>query len=70
MLRSMNSNGNSGEGKSVEIADAAAKVAERLASPQAQQRLAVAAAASRDRAKAIVEDAIIDPEFLAKRVTF
>jgi|GEM_PF-1942554 len=66
----MSSKGTSSEEKSAGIAEAAAKVAERLASPQAQARLASAAAASRHRAKAIVQGAVIDPEFLAKRVTF
>jgi hypothetical protein len=56
--------------KSAVIADAAAKVAARLASPEAQARLAAAAEASRNRSKAIVQGAIIDPKFLAKRVTF
>ncbi len=59
-----------GEQKSAQIADAAAKVAERLASREARARLASVAAASRDRAKAIVEGAVVDATFLAKRVTF
>ncbi|HEY3493284.1 MAG TPA: hypothetical protein VGK73_01305 [Polyangiaceae bacterium] len=58
-----------GNQKLDDIAGAAAKVAERLASPEAQGRLKSAAAVSNDRAKAIVESAIIDPAFLKKRVT-
>ena len=68
MLPSMT--GSDGNQKSEDIAGAAAKVAERLASREAQDGLALAAAASRDRAKAIVESAVVDLEFLAKRVTF
>ncbi len=70
MLLDMITTGSGGEQKSAEIADAAAKVAERLATQDAQARLASAAAASRDHAKAIVESAVVDPKFLAKRVTF
>ena len=66
----MNGNGTSNQKKSAGIADAAAKVAARLALPEAQARLVTAAAASRDRANAIVQSAVIDPKFLAKRVTF
>lgn len=45
------------------------EVAERLASPEARARLATDAAISRERAKAIVDGAIIDEAFLAKRTT-
>jgi hypothetical protein len=45
------------------------EVAERLAPPEAQARLAAEAAAARDRAKGIVEGAVVDAAFLAKRTT-
>jgi len=70
MLPGMKNNGSSAETKSAQIADAAAVVAKRLASPEAQAQLASSAAASRARARAILQGAIIDPKFLAKRITF
>ncbi|HKY34513.1 MAG TPA: hypothetical protein VJN18_01125 [Polyangiaceae bacterium] len=45
------------------------EVAARLASPEAQARLATEAAAARERAEAIVEGALVDAAFLAKRTT-